>query len=106
MRTKREVNASIVSTDWAARTFDAVTLIVPAVLAWIAFSQSAQAHALDVLLGQGACGNPARGEGTPLLLGHCLECWSSGTISGAVALLALMSVRSALEPRGGLRRIP
>lgn len=104
MRVMRHANARVVPADRAARLIDAALLVLPAASACIAFSQAAQAHALDLLLGQGACGNLLMPLRAPLVLGHCLDCWSSGAMAGAVALLLLMGARLAHEP--GLRRIP
>lgn len=82
-----------------ATVFRAALLLLPAGSAWIAFSQSAQAHALDVLLGQGACGNLFMTPDAPMILGHCLNCWSAGATAGAAALLAVLAARSAFAGR-------
>ncbi|MDZ4778163.1 MAG: hypothetical protein SGJ23_15380 [Alphaproteobacteria bacterium] len=79
-----------------ATIFRAALMLLPAGAAWIAFSQSAQAHALDVLLGQGACGNLFMTPDAPVILGHCLNCWSAGATAGAVALFAVLTVRRVL----------
>jgi hypothetical protein len=79
-----------------ATIFRAALVLLPAGSAWIAFSQSAQAHALDILLGQGACGNLFMTPDAPVILGHCLDCWSAGATAGAAALLAVLSARGVL----------
>jgi hypothetical protein len=98
VRAMQNADARAMSADRATKVFDAAVLVLPAVSAWIAFSQSAQAHALDALLGQGACGNLFMTPRAPVVLGHCFDCWSSGATAGAVALLLLMGARAAHEP--------
>ena len=96
MRKARKAMASEVSTDSGERVFYGALLIFPAASAWLAFGQSAQAHALDVLLGQGACGNLFITPDAPVVFGHCLNCWSAGATAGAAALLAVLTARAAL----------
>jgi hypothetical protein len=85
----------------------ATQFILPALSGWLAFELSAREHALDALIGQGACGNLSMLPGAPLFLGHCLQCWSSGLAAGAVTYLVISMVKDfspAVSPR--LRRIP
>ncbi len=87
-------SAAPVSPDRHEQAYRVALLVLPPVSAWLAFSQSAREHALDVLLGQGACGNLFMTTDSPLLLGHCLACWSSGATAGIAAFLAVVAARS------------
>lgn len=80
----------------SANVWRAMFLVAPAMSAWIGFSVSARAHALDVLLGQAACGNLLMTPQAPVLFGHCLNCWSAGATSAAAAWLALFAARGAV----------
>lgn len=84
---------TMVSSDKSAHAFRAALLVFPVASAWLAFSQSAREHALDVLLGQGACGSLFMTTDSPLFLGHCLACWSSGATAGIAAFLVIVAAR-------------
>jgi len=73
--------------------FQAAAMLIPAVSAWIAFSRSAEVHALNVLLGQGACGNLLMTPDLPVIFGHCFRCWSAGAAAGVVAFLVVTGAR-------------
>lgn len=77
--------------------FGAALLVVPAASAWLAFSRSAQQHALDVLLGQGACGNLLMSPAKPEIFGHCIDCWSAGATAGIAAFLAIAAAQRLSE---------
>ncbi|MBT9446979.1 MAG: hypothetical protein IV086_14860 [Hyphomonadaceae bacterium] len=96
--------ATTVSRERHEQAYRLALLVLPPVSAWLAFSHSAQEHALDVLLGQGACGNLFMTTDSPLLLGHCLACWSSGATAGIAAFLAVVAARGFAEYATNARR--
>lgn len=85
--------AAIDPTQRTEKAFQVALFAFPPIAAWLAFSQSAREHALDVLLGQGACGNLFMTTDSPLFLGHCLACWSSGATAAIAAFLAIVAAR-------------
>lgn len=64
--------------------------VMPTLSGALAFSVSARAHVLDVLLGQADCGKLFMKPAAPVLFGHCLECWTAGATAGAAMLIALL----------------
>jgi hypothetical protein len=95
----RNANARKALVEPTVNVFRLALIAAPAFAAWVAFSQSAQAHVLDVLIGQGACGNPLMTPDAPMIFGHCLDCWSAGARAGLAMLFALLLVRGVTTPR-------
>jgi hypothetical protein len=87
-----EASAAIHAPIGLQRALRIAAVVLPAAAAWTAFARSAQAHALDLLLGVGACGNVAMADAPPVLLGHCFDCWTAGATAGLVVLLAVAGI--------------
>lgn len=67
--------------------------VLPAAAGWMAFWRAARVDALNQLLRQGACGNVEAMQRAPVLLGHCLDCWTAGATAAGAVWLGLMTLK-------------